>query len=541
MAGVPPPPLRMSLASEVDDDDLASTPRRREFLRRSSNAPLASEPLLQVAASVNGRLGLATSTVLSVTQSTISYSRYEIPIDQIERAVRLATTIPFRDHDTTSLLALFPLPHHHTPPSSVWAQGYDETTCTLLIKFAFRSKPKHFQLDGPSSCRAVCQLLSQVLEEHDRAHGNGDPRTPEGAAQLSSLAGARHGIDRSGSALHSYHQPGGLNGPRFRRPSNESTADSDISEYTADAHQVPPPPEWLVAMLETIHTREWGIELYVFLRSGWCCRTHYWEAIIFGVLMPLAIAGYWLADASFRESRSSGSNHWLPAACDLHNPLVVSRQVYHHGKYADAKDLAYQEGVVWRLEPAFNTSVELLVEYGRRYRFSTSRWPQRWDAVTMTSVVEEERPHCDGQVMDSTEETRARCDETAWIPQELLTLNGTQPCFVDRSNRNHVYLNIEDPGVLYFDLLLIFVCFSIAASIAACLASQHKSLLLSWWASFWERWRGSRRDGGGNGAEAVAGAVPRGDERRGGDPTLLTPESIKSAATQVKKSFVDML
>ena len=76
------------------DEESMDTPRRKEFLRRSSTAPLASEPLLQVAAGMNGRLGLATSTVLSITQSTISYGRYEIPIDQIERAVHACSPFP---------------------------------------------------------------------------------------------------------------------------------------------------------------------------------------------------------------------------------------------------------------------------------------------------------------------------------------------------------------------------------------------------------------------------------------------------------------
>ena len=71
------------------------TPRRKEFTRarsRSLTSPIA--PLLQVACGVNGRLGLATSTVLTVTSDMIAYGRYEIPIDQIERAVRTILAFP---------------------------------------------------------------------------------------------------------------------------------------------------------------------------------------------------------------------------------------------------------------------------------------------------------------------------------------------------------------------------------------------------------------------------------------------------------------
>jgi hypothetical protein len=45
-------------------------------------------PLLQVTAGVNGRLGLATSTTLTITESTLAYSRYEIPLVEIEQVVR---------------------------------------------------------------------------------------------------------------------------------------------------------------------------------------------------------------------------------------------------------------------------------------------------------------------------------------------------------------------------------------------------------------------------------------------------------------------
>ena len=134
-------PLRVS--SDYDDDlgeESSMTPRRREFLRRNS-AP-AGTPLLQVAASTNGRLGLATSTMITIKHDVISYGRYDVPIDQIERAVSKMANVMRAPHMRTAD------PPRACAISAALLQGYDETTCTLLIKFAFRSKPKHFTLEN---------------------------------------------------------------------------------------------------------------------------------------------------------------------------------------------------------------------------------------------------------------------------------------------------------------------------------------------------------------------------------------------------------
>lgn len=437
---------------------------------------------------------------------------------------------------------------------STAAQGFDDATCTLLIKFGFRTKPKQFTLESPASCRSVCQLLSQLLQDLDSAYGRTTPaldRLQNGGGGGGEGVGIGDGGADSGVRAQ----------PRSRRNSRDS---SDGGRDGGDG-STSGPPEWLLSALESVHSREWAIAVYAQVRAGWCCREHLAEAVFFGVLMPLAVAGYWLKDASFRKSRSSGSNHWLPAACELHNPMLVSRQVYHHGKYADAKDLAYQDGSVWRLEPAFNTSVKLLLEYGSRYRFSTDSWPSVWNAITLTSVVDEERPHCDGQVMDSVEETRARCDETTWLPHELVHLNGTQPCFVDRNDRHHVYLNIEDPHLFYFDMLLIGLCFATSATIALCVFAQHWVEIRAWASRIAARRAERRRSRDDDGAGVGAGA-PDADEERSHRPdgrrhrrtrsrsgegsdeendfmglSVLAPESVKHALGQAKRSFTEMI
>ena len=105
-----------------------------------------------------------------------------------------------------------------------------------------------------------------------------------------------------------------------------------------DRFATPPPPEWVLACLTPLHARELGEDIYARARSGWCCYKYALEALLFGVLMPLSIAGYWLTDAATREAPYS--NRYLHALCELHELVVEARQIYHHGKYADAKDLA---------------------------------------------------------------------------------------------------------------------------------------------------------------------------------------------------------
>ena len=134
--------------------------------------------------------------------------------------------------------------------------------------------------------------------------------------------------------------------------------------------------------------------------------------------------------------------------------------------------------------------------------------------------------------MDSTEETRARCDTQQWIPQELVQLNGTQPCFVDRTDRRHVYLNIEDPGGLYLDIITICACFGIAIGFTFCILTQHKSTLKTWYSSH------CNKQGAGENSAGKANGHGGGSARPG---LMLTPENIKAAYISVKKGFTEMV
>ena len=81
-ASYPTTSARSSLGEE------SVTPRSYVKSKNRSSSSSQPEPLLQVTAGVNGRLGLATSTTITITETTISYGRYEIPLEEIEQAVR---------------------------------------------------------------------------------------------------------------------------------------------------------------------------------------------------------------------------------------------------------------------------------------------------------------------------------------------------------------------------------------------------------------------------------------------------------------------
>lgn len=70
-----------------------STPR--SFLSRSRTRAIDANqpPLLQLSAGINGRLGLATSTILTITSTTLAYGRYEVPLEEIEQAVCAVLTL----------------------------------------------------------------------------------------------------------------------------------------------------------------------------------------------------------------------------------------------------------------------------------------------------------------------------------------------------------------------------------------------------------------------------------------------------------------
>lgn len=306
-------------------------------------------------------------------------------------------------------------------------QAYEPSTCTVMIKFGFRAKPKNFALESSQECIALCELLSELLDEIDRAEAEGESpslrMTPFAAPPSVQVPDVEDEMFMPGAAMpttNSDHAQASSNGSG----SGKLTPHQQSLGLLMQLDEMEPVDMWRVAWMRVL--------------SGWCCRKHALEAMLFGVLMPLATAGYWLSDASGLESATAGvdidgNDRWLPAICSMQAMLLVSRQVYHHGKYADAKDVRYQEGRVFRLEPAFNTSVTLYEPHPDE----RVAWPPSWWALTLTSAAVTHRPHCDGQVMQTEQETRRQCaDIRGWMDPRYLHLNwSSQPCFVDRSHR----------------------------------------------------------------------------------------------------------
>jgi hypothetical protein len=292
-----------------------------------------------------------------------------------------------------------------------------ENSC-VHIKFAFRSKPKVFYMENEDACRAVCELLSELLQGDEAPH------------------------------LHTpAHAPLDVSSDEFRLFSGSTGADADELD---ELHSAPDAPEWWHSIMGHCATREVSELSYARLMSGWCCRVFVMEALLFGVLMPLALAGYWMRDSTelveeTGQTTASGEDRWLLASCNLRSLLVLPRQVYHHGKYADAKDLAYQDGLAWRLEPAWNTSVSLLEPH------PDGAWGHfPWEAITHTTATESLRPHCDGQVLEELRDVRHNCMPLHdWVDRRFLVLNWTaHECWVDRFEQSHVYLDVDEP--LYF-------------------------------------------------------------------------------------------
>ena len=199
--------------------------------------------------------------------------------------------------------------------------------------------------------------------------------------------------------------------------------------------------------------------------SGRCCFSFPLEAILFGVLMPLSVAGYWFYDAV--EDHNALGGPWLQASCMLHDLNVVPRLIYHHGKFKDAKDARNQDGFVYKLEPSWNVTVELDEPH------PDGLWEREvWDGVAYTTVLEAHRPICSGQVLESLQEAVSDCSPYSdWVPQ--YALDSPVDCFVHARDESQVYLDVAEPLTFYLDLLAIVACVVLAATFATCIWQQH--------------------------------------------------------------------
>lgn len=364
----------------------------------------------------------------------------------------------------------------HSPDPWPRSQSADIDTHSVAIKFNYRAKPKIFYLENTEACHDVCLTLSQLIEETALHDGGGNGTLPPLRSKSTSDA----------NEYWDAHTPA---------PTHVDTdLDDDEELYVA--------PGWVRSSLDACGASDSADFVYSRVCNGWCCRNKPLEALLFGVLMPLALAGYWLRDTTEIEEETMmafpgedphGVEQWLEASCLLRSLELAPRQIYHHGKFQDAKNVEYQEGSLWRLEPVWNTTVTLLDPLPASWR--RLGWADNYVATAHTYVVEDDRPHCDGQVLDSLAEAQAACADKSWIPPRFWDLarpafhpasrvngsgGGFAQCWVERKDHTHVYLDVAEPLYFYSDLLAVAACFGVALTFAICIAREHREMVVTW-------------------------------------------------------------
>ena len=399
--------------------------------------------LLSVRTVTHGRFSVTTETVLEITETTLLYGRYEIDLDTIEMV------------------------------------SANPTERSVSLKFSYKSRPKVFFLENASACAAVVSLLQDLCE------------LPEGED--------RPGRTRRASHEEPLYEDGGggvfdRRAPLRNDAGSYSYADGEDAGVTA--------PTWVHSLLGVFGGCTEMIDyLYGRLLSGDCCRHYPCEALIFGVCMPLALAGYWLRDTTgiyeetahpFSGENEEGSEQWLEASCELGALELDAQMVYHHGKFMDARNKQNQEGTQWRLEPVWNVTVTLLDPLPASWR--RKGWADRWMAVAHTYVIDSDRPYCTGEVLESLIEARRDCNDLKWIPQrfrgiadlehalsapnEIDSGFGFTQCWVARTDQRSVFLDVSEPLSLYGDVFAVLLCMCISLTFAVCFARVHRESIL---------------------------------------------------------------
>ena len=273
-------------------------------------------PLLRVATAVNGRLGLKEGTTLTITSETLAYGRYVIPLAAIEQA------------------------------------EYEQNTCTLIIHFCFRAKPKHFALSSADECHAVCEMLAELLAAID-ARGGANERAVNCGARAASASPAdspppthlarRHSSPMVDTAFQKRQAVSLRRGciaaqssctPSLLSPGVGADSDSDDGEHDGDdaeprqQHQ-DRDPSWYFSVLNSSTMREVVASASDSVRGGACCLHHPLEAILFGVLLPLVAAATLLHDENRSSTLTSSSTDrmCLVGTTLVHLPFMPNRVV----------------------------------------------------------------------------------------------------------------------------------------------------------------------------------------------------------------------
>ena len=192
---------------------------------------------------------------------------------------------------------------------------------SLHVKFHGRPKAKQFFFKQREQCEVALQAI----------HDWGDPYTHEGlriegTASCSSAAFA--------SDLKELEDPQGAGG----------VAAAQHSAYRS-AYDMQSPASSLSQCWQLVRDG----------RASWCCRVHAAEATLFGVLLPMAVMFATLFQI-LRELDAHGGA-WLSAPCQLHARFFEAERRFHHGRYASAKERAWESGYYWEFRPAWNCTV----------------------------------------------------------------------------------------------------------------------------------------------------------------------------------------
>ena len=242
---------------------------------------------------------------------------------------------------------------------------------SLHVKFHGRPKAKQFFFKQREQCEVALQAI----------HDWGDPYTHEGlriegTASCSSAAFA--------SDLKELEDPQGAGG----------VAAAQHSAYRS-AYDMQSPASSLSQCWQLVRDG----------RASWCCRVHAAEATLFGVLLPMAVMFATLFQI-LRELDAHGGA-WLSAPCQLHARFFEAERRFHHGRYASAKERAWESGYYWEFRPAWNCTVA---------HNATTRWP----AVLHEAVLDSEGPSCLGAVGASFMVAKAACSaDDAWVVPAL--------------------------------------------------------------------------------------------------------------------------
>jgi len=338
-----------------------------------------------------------------------------------------------------------------------------DPTC-LHLKFVSRPRAKAFYFISALACEQAAEQI-RTWQAHCLRSGGTSSRPDPLEKQITSMAEADLAWESS------YASPA----PSLRGSLDELKAIlaySSLSEGTSSPSQ-PAPVAGLalgrvsyraseVAQGEQVHEA-----LSRLLRTAWCCRTHVLEALLFGVLMPLAVGGYWLIDAQMDAEARAGI--WLAADCTPHTRVMVHWREYHHGKFLHAHDETYQKGDFYVLEPAWNSTVRL-----REASPDLAR-PLQWETLVFSVVQASQAPVCTGHVQQPLSETIDMCAARdalqAWAPK--LPLNISRPCYVHGAHRDEAFLSVTEPASFYWDLVIVLFFISISLFFASALAYAH--------------------------------------------------------------------